>query len=1186
MKEKNGVPFAEGPAPELREVLDCLPSGLAVYRIKDGEILPLYRNPAFYQVFGYSVEHTAQLQNGGIYIGVDKDAFSAAQMEMAEALQDGGRMTHTFCFFHDKSGTRHWARVEGTTYRLGDGSPVIFAVYSDITREKHLEEGGMSEENQMYHDIVNETADAVYVINRETYEILYFHESKQMVPFTSRRIGEKCYWALHGLNAPCEYCNFHPGAGSGESRVLSQWDGRVYSLHFRETDWGGIPAFVQYMRDVTGEVETQREKERLEQYFKTLVESLPGGVAVARCQEDGSYVPEFLSAGFASMLGTTMEQAWELYGKDVMAGVHPEDRPKLLEQINKTRIKQLRHCDLTYRLRNGKGGYSWIKNSLSMLPSEGSAKRQYMFLRDITEERREQEHVRERYRQMILKHYRAPGPNILILGHCNITKNVISEVDDFTPSRCFSSFSIVREEFFESFSRLIVDPDERKAFLEIYLNEPMLAAYYRKETEQELSCFIRLPGEKTGRYVKCGVSLVEEPDTGDITGILTVTDITEETISNQVLNRLSYAGYDFIIISDLIYDRYRIFTGEKGAKDSLPPNGRHSDWVEYMAENWVVPRDREIYRMYLDPAYIRERLEKSGTYTFDYSLLDREKNFRLKRVTVFAIDLRLGRVCLTRMDVTEPVREQQGLLNMLAYTFELAGFIDVDTKQFIMYTRQSVLEGLRPRVLENFDALSDMGDKTVGGPDQEENREKNPFQIDTMVGRLREQPAGYDFVHATQSGEGLRYKKFNILWGDQDHRTICMVQADVTEMLAEERENKRVLENALAQAERANQAKSSFLSAMSHDIRTPMNAIMGMTTLASSRLEDPGYVADCLEKISVSSKHLLNLINDILDMSKIEQAKIVLNRERISLPDMADQITTMIRPQAEEKGLRLQVEMGAVTHDCFYGDPLRIKQILINILGNAVKFTPEGGTISFRVEERAAASGRVGFCFSIEDTGIGMSQETLSHIFEPFTRCGQVGRIEGSGLGLSITQGLVGQMGGRLSVESHEGAGSLFRVELEFETAQTQELCQEDGSPLLDGAAFLAGRRFLAAEDNAINAEILESLLELFGAKAVIKEDGAQAVKEFKDSPPGTYDAVLMDIQMPVMDGYAAARAIRALDRKDARAIPIIAMTANAFAEDVQTALQAGMNAHVAKPIDVTLLKNTLQAALEQTRRP
>ena len=412
---------------------------------------------------------------------------------------------------------------------------------------------------------------------------------------------------------------------------------------------------------------------------------------------------------------------------------------------------------------------------------------------------------------------------------------------------------------------------------------------------------------------------------------------------------------------------------------------------------------------------------------------------------------------------------------------------------------------------------------------------------------------------------------------------------DITELRELQRkleERTDMLNSALEAAKYANAAKSDFLSRMSHDIRTPMNAIMGMTALAVAHMDEPGRVSDCLNKISVSSRHLLSLINDILDMSKIESSQITLNCRKINLTELLGQLSSIMSPQAKEAGLRLEFRTAEIRHVCFYGDFLRINQILLNILSNAVKYTPEGGSVAFLAEEIPPVDSGDGvrYRFTVSDTGVGMSEEFLSRIFEPFTRSTGTMRVEGTGLGLSITKGLVELMGGTITVKSRLHQGSSFCVELEGQWADTEgeDSVKAGGEPFPVNADkdLFAGRRFLVAEDNAINAEILCELLSMYGADSVVKTDGVQALQEFRTAAPGTYDAVLMDIQMPEMNGYDTARCIRGMKRSDAGEIPIIAMTANAFAEDVKAAMDAGMTAHVAKPIDVEVLRETLMKIL------
>ncbi len=542
-------------------------------------------------------------------------------------------------------------------------------------------------------------------------------------------------------------------------------------------------------------------------------------------------------------------------------------------------------------------------------------------------------------------------------------------------------------------------------------------------------------------------------------------------------------------------------------------------------------------------------------------------------------------------------------------------------------------------------------------------------------------------------------------------RVLFAIQ-DVTALKERDFQIRQALKDASEAAEAANRAKSDFLARMSHDIRTPMNAIMGMTAVAAMHLDDPERLTDCLSKITISSRHLLALINDVLDMSKIESGKVTLSEEPFSMPDMVESIVTIIRAQVNAKRQNLKVHISRVEHENVIGDTLRLRQIFVNILGNAVKFTPEGGTITFSIRECAShIHGMACYEFVCEDTGVGMDEAFMKTIFDPFTRSRQSVQenIEGTGLGMSITRNIVQMMDGDIQVASRLGEGSTFTVRLhlrlrEQESEDVEELkdlrvlvadddpdscvstCEilhsvgmqaqwvlsgdeavertaaahgagesyaavildwkmpgKDGvetareirrrvgdelpiiiltaydwseveaqardagiqafieKPLFRSRLVYAlksvlvkdetgpklapaeleedsheGKRVLLVEDNELNREIAQELLSFIGVQVETAADGKEAVDRMAQSAPGTFDLIFMDIQMPVMDGYEAARAIRGLDRPDAKTVPIIAMTANAFADDIHRAQEAGMNGHVAKPVEVAKLQEAL----------
>ena len=389
------------------------------------------------------------------------------------------------------------------------------------------------------------------------------------------------------------------------------------------------------------------------------------------------------------------------------------------------------------------------------------------------------------------------------------------------------------------------------------------------------------------------------------------------------------------------------------------------------------------------------------------------------------------------------------------------------------------------------------------------------------------------------------------------------------------------LQKALEQAKTASVEKSNFLFNMSHDIRTPMNAVIGMTSLIRHDAGNKDKVIEYADKIDISSQHLLGIINDILDMSKIEAGKTVFKYDDFSILNFIQEINNLFHSQIDEKKQTLTTKKN-IRHEWVNGDQLRLMQIFSNLLSNAVKYTQEGGEIQFLVEEcETNSSVYAKYRFLVRDNGIGMSADFKDKIFDAFTRAENsvTNKIQGTGLGMAITRNLVEAMGGTIDVESELGQGSCFEVLIELRIAEdrTVALAAQEDTDEQDGN-ILQGMRFLCAEDNELNAEILTELLKIEGAECTICENGEEVLKAFEQSAPGDYDMILMDVQMPVMNGYEATKAIRRSSHELAKTIPIIAMTANAFSEDIQHSLAASMNAHVSKPVEMKVLEKTIRS--------
>lgn len=458
--------------------------------------------------------------------------------------------------------------------------------------------------------------------------------------------------------------------------------------------------------------------------------------------------------------------------------------------------------------------------------------------------------------------------------------------------------------------------------------------------------------------------------------------------------------------------------------------------------------------------------------------------------------------------------------------------------------------------------------------------------MDTMESRLKEHDS-LSCVSQTIEGTWIRSMIVPQKYDEKGNlSTVLLAISDVTDEKEHELEQDRILRNALSSAEHANRAKTAFLNNMSHDIRTPMNAIIGFTSLAAEHLDDREIIRNYLEKISTSGKYLLSLINDVLDMSRIESGSVKIEKTNVHLPDVLEDLKTIILESVHAKQQKLLIKMQDVVHEDIITDKLRLTQVLLNIISNAVKFTPVGGTIHILVEEKdSQKAGYAVYSFCIKDNGIGMSKEFQEHVFDSFARERTVTEsgITGTGLGMAITKNIVDLMGGTIHLTSKQGEGSEFIVTLECELANKTVQDKQSSCPKAEKKHLdYSGKKVLLVEDNELNREIATEILKSLGLKVDCAADGMEAVEIMSSEAGNQYDLIFMDIQMPKMDGYTATREIRTLKDTKKANVPIIAMTANAFDEDRKKAIKAGMNGHIAKPIDVNVILQNLDRIFGQ----
>lgn len=678
---------------------------------------------------------------------------------------------------------------------------------------------------------------------------------------------------------------------------------------------------------------------------------------------------------------------------------------------------------------------------------------------------------------------------------------------------------------------------------------------------------------------------------------------TDKATRDAVISTLTNSYNTVWLITDVETEESVLFHSdldavhERAIQNALS-HTRYTDTKTEYVRTMVAEQDQERMQVQIGLPYILEQFKTKDQFSVNFlrKLESGPRHYRVDFGKVYMPDGRVG-VTMGFRDVDDEVKQENAMRKALQdakkaeeeyrqvaeerITYEkiaqaLAGdyfsiyVVDPDTQTFVQYSATEEYDNLGvEKAGEDFFGVSR---KNMGRIIYEEDKERflGTFHKDKVLSIL-ERDGSFTMKYRLMSGGMPIWVSMKAtLLEDEDGRHLIIGTNNIDAQMKRELEYKEHVAEA-----RAN-ARNDFLANMSHDIRTPMNAIVGYTNIAKSHKDDPDVILDTLDKISSSSHFLLSLINDILDISKIESGKMQLNMGPCNLAAIFRRIEDITTLQAQSKSLAISYRHDSVRHFRVNADELRIEQVLVNIVGNAIKYTPSGKTVDLIAEEEPAGGNWNRYRFIIRDTGIGISEEYLPHLFESFTREQKttVNSVQGTGLGLAITARVVELMGGTISVESEVGKGSEFVVEMELESLEPED----DVTDSQDAGIDLAGRKLLVVEDNDINAEIAIMILSEFGIDAEWAENGKVGVDLITERGDGYFDAVLMDIQMPVMDGYEATRAIRALDGDYYATLPIIAVSANAYDQDVQDCLAAGMNAHIAKPYN----PDHLQAVLSE----
>ncbi|MEG3073681.1 MAG: response regulator [Ruthenibacterium sp.] len=1066
---------------------------------------------------------------------------------------------------------------------------------------------------------------------------------------------------------------------------------------------------IQNNSDVTEKIESlTHELEQTQQKLQSMMRNLDGGIVIMDAYADGTIKPSFVSEGFCKMTNTTMAAMHGMYDTNVFAGVHPNDR-KRVETVFLKAVKNRQKFSDSYRLVKGDGSYVWIHINANVVENEDGSASYYAIYTDISKEKE-------------------------ALGRFQISEQTMQLAMEETGID-FAMYDIKGERMIQTvsgqqlfgFDRVI---ENVPAILEqadaIYPDDvPLVMQMFHdiQDGKRTATSVARWKNVETGAYwwSKMTLTAIVDEDGNKTKAIATSIDVTEqkemesrygEEIANLAqMNRENIGALRINLTHDTI-DKYSgIYNFKKNEQGIIPFEAS----FKKLAEN--VPNDES--KKLFSTTYNREKILTAYHKGVDRSTLEYQRMLPDGTTVWVSTIIHIYKNPMSgdveMFSYTKNINQQKTFQlimdSIVRVDYDYIVDVDINSGAFTEYSRNPLLTDLGMNKGDFSAGIRDYAEKYVVPEGVEAFKEA--IALPKVLEHLQ-QHKKYEFdFKATASNGQIKVKKMQFFYLDKVSGHLCFTRADVTDMVREQELKNDLLAAALQAAKQANAAKSDFLSRMSHEIRTPMNAIIGMSSIAAQSIGDDAQVMDCISKIGISSRFLLSLINDILDMSRIESGKVLLKSEEIPFEDFIHGINAICYASAAASGIDYECVIDNDTEDIYIGDAMKLQQVIINILSNAVKFTANGGKVSLSVHQIKKEKSHATLRFVINDTGRGISEGFLPQLFEPFSQesSGNTAVYGGTGLGLAICKNLVELMDGKIEVRSIVGVGSEFTIEVKLGiTAESQSrrmkkknfnfsllkalvvdddvtVCEQTvitlreigmqsewvdsghkavarvkekwertehydlvlldwKMPDMDGietakqirkilgpevtiiimtaydwaaieyeaklagvnlliskptfkstliSAFekvfgdensteqeqpqefdFTGKRLLLAEDHPLNVEVAKKLLERKGFLVEHAENGLRAMEMFTQSPVGYYDAILMDIRMPEMDGLQATHNIRRWRKEDAKTVPIIAMTANAFEDDMDKSKAAGMNAHLAKPIDSQQMYATL----------
>ncbi|HUM83432.1 MAG TPA: response regulator [Lachnospiraceae bacterium] len=1150
----------------LNIIADSNPGDFAIYCVDKGILVPLITSDGLAELSGMTKEEYVDLTRNDATAVILKADLPQVIAQLGILLKNNGNadIDISYRIFHKRFG-HVWVHARGRLIGTRQGCPVLLAVYSRSSSEA----SGQSQ-------LLNLTDVILYVIDERTYEILFANETALQLWGHDDYVGKNCYRYVNGCSEPCPWCSvpqMHNGFCHMEAEYSPEQD-KWFSVDCREIDWYGRTAVAVYARDITEQQQQQQQIQIDRDKLDAILGNIPSGVAVfSSC--GGMIQMNYTNNSFYE-LHHGSKAYWDSISQNPLDWLSESDRQAFSEEFVRVEGREKNQGNSTYCVTGEDGRKHWVNNQFRRAYLRNGVQYYYAAFSDM-DDQITAERARSEARNMYEAAVEATN---LVVWEYDISKHRIIMAENEFTEYDYRKFGLpkVTENAPQSLVPYIDDASVED-FLEMYRKidagdlKASCEVWYKLKAGTEPRCekisytnTFDAKGNPCKAYgIGQNITAQRREEESYRQAIRQIVQAADNTLGSFSVNLTKNWCGDGKSVYDFVLKQ-----AESGTAD-----GYFLTFAGIIADEKI--REQALL-LFCRESLIQRFLHGEAQVTLEYPVRYRNGEIHWQRgVLDMMRNPKTGDIeALTHaLDIDRQKRSEQISENVLSDRVDFAAIIYPCDGVIDFYAVQPEITRVEPGTRCSYEEIRDYL-RDVFVPSGERAGFNSDTELDYILEEIRKNGISHCYYRRIQNGQDT-YRHLQYNWLDSAQSAVLVIQSDITDSRRQEQRHMEDLQKALAAAEKANRAKTDFLSRMSHDMRTPLNGIIGMTYLALEQDNSAG-TADCLAKIDLSSKFLLGLINNILDMSKAESGAIKLHPEPYPMQEFQKYVDAVIRPLCEEKGQKLITEIVIPEGCVILVDKLRMNQIVFNLLSNAVKYSPEGSVIRYRDISSILPDGRISDCIEVSDQGIGMSPEFQKVLFEPFSQENRVENSEmhGTGLGLAITKKMVDAMGGNIRVESQLGKGTTVHVELVLESAFVQQPAASRADMQFPQETAMDGKRVLLCEDHPMNQEIAKALLAKRGLLVDTAENGAEGVRTFANSAVGFYDCILMDIRMPVMNGYDAARAIRSLSRPDAKSIPILAMTADAFSDDVQRCFDAGMNGHIAKPIDPEKMYHTI----------